>query len=163
MHLAQPGFSAYKAPNHDNNGALMSDHINELFDKDGNLIGALLSAEAWTAARATVMSVLGLEEKPAAAVRPEPVKDWVTLQEYWDFPYPVDTDVHCENCGNATDDWQADEPRKFRLTAANLAGLVSFLCTGCQAKVVKKHFKDTIKTECTPFQPEKVRNKEGRY
>ena len=141
----------------------MSDHIHELFDKDGNPIGALLSAEAWAAVKADVLRKLGLEEAEAPEVKPEPVADWETLKEYWDFPYPVDTDVACENCDNATDDWSADEPRKFRLTAANLAGLVSFQCQNCKAKVVKKHFQDTITTECTPFLDEKVRSKEGRY
>jgi len=141
----------------------MSDHINELYDKDGNLIGALLSAEAWGAVRNDVLSTLGLEEKVQVESTPEPTSDWETLQEYWDFPYPVDTDVQCDNCGNATEEWAADEPRKFRLTSANLAGLVSFKCMTCQAKVSKKHFKDEIRTECTPFQDGKDQNKEARY
>ncbi len=141
----------------------MSDHINELFDKDGNLIGALLSAEAWTAARTVVLDHLGIVEEPRVKEIDEPTQDWETLKEYWDFDYPVDTDVQCEHCGNATPDWAADEPRKFRLTSANLAGLVSFKCMDCQSKIVKKHFKDEIKTECTPFQSKKIQNKEGRY
>ena len=141
----------------------MSDHINELFDKDGNLIGALLSAEAWGAVKNDVLAKLGLAETAREPEKAEPLKDWETLQEYWDFPYPVDTDVHCDHCGNTTADWAADEPRLFRLTAANLAGLVAFRCLQCQSKVVKKHFKDTIKTECTPFQDSKVSTKEGRF
>ena len=141
----------------------MSDHIHELFDKDGNPIGALLSAEAWSAVKTDVLAKLGLAEDKPVEVKPEPIADWETLKEYWDFQYPVDTDVACENCGNETDDWSADEPRKFRLMAANLAGLVTFQCQQCRAKVAKKHFKDTITTECTPFQDEKVRSKEGRY
>jgi len=141
----------------------MSDHIHELFDKDGNSIGALLSAEAWSAVKTDVLAKLGLAEEAPIQEKPEPVADWDTLKEYWDFSYPVDTDVVCEHCGNATDDWAADEPRKFRLTSANLAGLVSFQCQNCRAKVVKKHFKDTITTECTPFQDNKVRSKEGKY
>lgn len=141
----------------------MSDHINELFDKDGNLIGALLSAEAWAVVKNDVFSKLGLKDTTLPKIKPEPTKDWETLQEYWDFSYPVDTDVACEHCGNATDDWAADDPRKFRLTAANLAGLVAFQCQECQAKIVKKHFKDTILTECTPFQDKKAQDKEGRY
>jgi len=141
----------------------MSDHIHELFDKDGNLIGALLSAEAWTAVRNDVLASLGLAEQSAPPEKPEPLGDWETLQQYWDYTYPVDTDVTCSVCGNATDDWAADDPRKFRLTAANLAGLVSFQCQKCRAKVVKKHFDNTITTESTPFQEEKLTNKEGRY
>ena len=141
----------------------MSDHITELFDKDGNLIGALLTAPAWTAVRDQVMSCLGIQETPAVVEKPEPLADWETLQQYWDFPYPVDTDVACEHCGNSTEEWAADDPRKFRLTSANLAGLVSFKCMNCRAKVVKKHFKDKISTECTPFIEAKTASKEGKY
>ncbi|MDD3310513.1 hypothetical protein [Pseudodesulfovibrio sp.] len=141
----------------------MADHIHELFDKDGNPIGALLSAEAWAVVRDDVLARLGLAEQSTPPEKPEPLGDWETLQEYWDFDYPVDTDVTCSVCGNTTEDWAADDPRKFRLTAANLAGLVSFQCRNCLTKVVKKHFKDTIVTECTPFQGEKLQNKEGRY
>lgn len=141
----------------------MSDHINELFDKDGNLIGALLSAEAWSAVRNEVNTALGIETQSTVQEMPEPLNDWETLKDYWDFPYPVDYDVHCDNCDNATEDWSKDDPRLFRLTSANLAGLVSFKCMACQAKIVKKHFKDEIKTECTPFQDAKDQSMEGRY
>ncbi|MBG0790591.1 MAG: hypothetical protein H0S80_08865 [Desulfovibrionaceae bacterium] len=141
----------------------MSEHINELFDKDGNLVGALLTAEAWTTVRDQVMAALGVDEQPAEQERPEPTADWETLQEYWDFPYPVDVDVNCEHCGNATDDWTADEPRLFRLTSVNLAGLVAFTCMNCRAKVTKRHFKDKIVTECAPYLDSKVTSKEGRY
>ena len=141
----------------------MSDHINELFDKNGNLIGALLTAQAWTAVRDQVLKALGVQEQPAEPTFSEPLSDWVTLQEYWDFPYPVDTDVSCEHCGNTTEDWAQDEPRLFRLTSANLAGLVAFKCMKCQSKIVKKHFKDKISTECTPYRDSKITNKEGRY
>ena len=141
----------------------MSDHITELFDKNGNLIGALLTAEAWTNVRDQVMTALGIQEKSSEPLRPEPMADWKTLQQYWDFAYPVDTDVLCEHCGATTEDWARDEPRLFRLTSANLAGLVAFRCTTCQSKVVKKHFKDRITTECTPYRDEKITSKEGRY
>ena len=141
----------------------MSQHINELFDKDGNLVGALLTAEAWTAVRDQVMAALGVSETPTVQEKPEPVSDWEELTQYWDFPYPVDKDVTCDNCGNETADWSEDEPRRFRLTSANLAGLVSFKCMNCRAKVVKKHFKDKISTECTPYQEDKITSKEGRY
>lgn len=143
---------------------MSSQHINELYDKEGNLIGALLTAEAWTAVKDNVYEALGVApSKPTVDDRPEPVSDWEMLKEYWDYPYPVDTDVSCDNCGNATEDWAADEPRKFKLSSANLAGLVSFRCTKCQAKVTKKHFKDEIRTECSPFIDEKTSTKEGRY
>lgn len=141
----------------------MSDQINELYDKDGSLIGALLTAEAWTAVRDQVMTTLGVSETPVVEEKPEPLADWEMLTQYWDFPYPVDMDVTCEHCGNQTGDWSQDDPRRFRLTSANLAGLVAFQCMQCRAKVVKKHFKDKIATECTPYREEKITSKEGRY
>lgn len=141
----------------------MSEHINELYDKDGNLIGALLTAEAWTAVRKQVLDTLGLAEAPAEPEINEPIGEWETLKEYWDFSYPVDVDVACDACGNSTEDWTADNPRLFQLTSANLAGLVAFKCTKCRAKITKRHFKDEIITECTPYQDAKVSSKEGRY
>jgi ssDNA-binding Zn-finger/Zn-ribbon topoisomerase 1 len=141
----------------------MSDHINELYDKDGNLVGALLTAEAWAVVRDQVMSALGVVETPVEQERPEPISEWETLKEYWDFQYPVDVDVACENCGNSTEDWTADDPRLFRLTSANLAGLVAFTCTQCRAKITKRHFKDQVTTECAPYRDSKITSKEGRY
>ncbi|QGY39516.1 hypothetical protein GM415_05070 [Pseudodesulfovibrio cashew] len=141
----------------------MSDHINELYDKNGNLIGALLTAEAWAHVREDVLKALGLAEKPEPEPMAEPISDWQTLQEYWDFDYPVDKDVACEHCGNATEDWEADNPRRFFLTSANLAGLVAFKCVKCQSRIIKRHFKDEILTECSPYQDEKDDTKEARY
>ncbi|WP_432738585.1 hypothetical protein [Maridesulfovibrio sp. FT414] len=136
------------------------DNLTELYDKDGNLIGVLITAPLWEQIKPKLKGILP-EEAPKE--RPEPTGDWNTLKDYWDFPYPVDTDVHCENCGNKTDDWEKDEPRKFRLTSCNLGGLVSFKCTQCQARIVKKHFKDQITVECTPYIDEKTQRKEARY
>ena len=90
---------------------------------------------------------------PAAPEQlPEPLADWATLQEFWDFPYPVDTDVVCGQCGSSTSDWQRDEPRKFRLVACNLGGLVRFECQACKARIMKRHFKDKITAETRPFE-----------
>ncbi|WP_207263693.1 hypothetical protein [Desulfovibrio sp. Huiquan2017] len=141
----------------------MSDILTELYDKDGNLLGALLTAEAWASVRDQVMAALGVSQAPEIEEKPEPLSDWELLTQYWDFPYPVDMDVACENCGNQTANWSEDDPRRFRLTSANLAGLVAFQCANCRAKVVKKHFKDKISTECTPYREEKITTKEGRY
>ena len=142
----------------------MSDHINELYDKDGNLVGALLTAEAWKAVRDQVHSALGVTAAPANEEHvPEPTSDWELLKQYWDFSYPVDVDVTCENCGNTTEDWAADDPRKFRLSSANLAGLVAFKCMDCKAKITKRHFIDKIQVICTPYQDTKTTSKEGRY
>lgn len=139
---------------------MSNDHITELFDKAGNPIGCLVSAEAWAAIKPAALKALGIQE--AREERPEPIADWETLKEYWDFPYPVDTDVHCEQCGASTQNWENDTPRKFRLSSANLAGLVAFSCQQCKSKITKKHFKDTITVETKPYR-EKDQRKEGRY
>lgn len=144
---------------------MVFDPIVELYDKSGALLGVQLSAEAWERVGSLVLEALGQRPGPAAPTepeRPEPLDGWELLKQYWDFPYPLGTDVACSQCGASTEDWSRDEPRKFRLTAASLGGLVAFVCQGCRAKVVKKHFKSHIKTEVTPFQ-DKVSQKEARY
>jgi len=129
----------------------------ELYDAKGNSLGALLGPEAWALVRETVLARFAPEA--TAPVVEEPIQDWRDLVQFWDFNYPVDHDVTCELCGNSTKAWELDEPRKFKLTAANLGGLVAFRCQGCQAKILKRHFKDCIKTETKTFMPEKsVRN-----
>jgi hypothetical protein len=138
---------------------MVYDPITELYDKTGGLIGVQLSAEAWAKVRDLVQAALSPK---AAPERPEPMADWETLKQYWDFPYPVDTDIRCTACGSETADWTRDEPRKFRLTAASLGGLVAFTCVQCRAKISKKHFKSHITTEVRPFQ-DKVPSKEARY
>jgi hypothetical protein len=84
--------------------------------------------------------------------RAEPLRDWDLLAANWDFRYPLDLHVHCSQCGNSTLNWQKDEPRKFRLKAASLGGLVAFECCSCKARVTKRHFKDGVKTEAIPWQ-----------
>ncbi|MEF2146491.1 MAG: hypothetical protein V3573_13685 [Desulfovibrionaceae bacterium] len=142
---------------------MSQDQITELFDKEGNCIGALLTAEAWLSIKPVLAKEFGLFPDTAVAVKPEPLSEWENLLAYWDFPYPPDYDVHCEACGNHTEDWSKDDPRLFRLRAASLSGLVTFLCQKCQARIIKKHFKDEILAETHPFQPEKDPVKEARY
>lgn len=136
------------------------DNITELFDKNGNLIGALLTAELWTEIKPMLADKLPKEEPKE---KPEPIADWEMLKDFWDFPYPVDTDVKCDECGSQTEDWQKDEPRKFKLRTANLGGLVSFRCCNCKSRISKRHFKDEITSETTPFIDKKDLNKEARY
>lgn len=140
---------------------MFSKPYTKLFDDKGTLIGVALSPEAWEVAQKAVMGKFATEsEKP---MRPEPVREWENLLDYWDFPYDPDYDVHCEHCGSKTENWKDDSPRKFRLSSANLAGLVSFQCQQCESKVVKRHFKDEITSETIPHQKEKNANYEARY
>lgn len=125
----------------------------ELFDAKGQPRGAWISPELWDQVKTQLRPILDqaatAEQTPPQ--RPEPIADWDTLVAYWDFPYPPDFDVTCECCGATTTNWTEDTPRKFRLRAANLGGLVTFQCQQCQALVLKKHFKKHITVECQPF------------
>jgi hypothetical protein len=130
----------------------------EIFDAQGNPLGAILGPEVWASVREVVLHQFAQPEPEP--VKPEPLDDWRVLVQNWDFKYPVDLDCACPLCGNASADWEHDSPRKFILTAANMGGLVSFRCLSCQARIIKRHFYDTIKIEVVPFAPEKsIRNK----
>ena len=127
---------------------LTSKDIIHLFDAKGNMHGVLLSPDAWEIVKDTINSCC--QDDPKSTECPEPIEDWKTLLAYWDFNYPCETSVHCDHCDNQTDNWETDEPRKFRLMAANFGGLVRFQCLQCDAIIIKRHFKDQIKVECTP-------------
>lgn len=131
----------------------------EIFDQSGNPIGAILGPEAWALVREVVLDRYAPKEPVTAK---EPLQDWLDLVQFWDFKYPVDHDVTCAICGSSTDNWQHDDPRKFILTAANLGGLVAFRCLGCQAKIIKRHFKDEIVVDVTPFSEERSARNFGR-
>jgi hypothetical protein len=140
-----------------------------LCDDKGNVFAVQLSIETWKAIEAQVMPLLAQAGAAAEAEKPleetlppEPMADWNMLTDYWGFAYPVDYSVHCDECGSHTEDWTKDEPRKFWLKAANLGGLVSYLCLECQARVTKKFFKDKFTFEATPFQ-EKDPRKNAYY
>ncbi len=119
------------------------------YDENGTFLGVFIPASCWDSLDPGLQSQLLDQYKTKQEIK-EPLADWDTLVSCWDFPYPVDLDVHCNLCGNSTRDWQQDDPRKFILKAANLGGLVSFECTSCQARIRKNHFKDVIDVQCTP-------------
>lgn len=134
---------------------VFKEHFQPLYDQDKKLVGVWLSPELWAKAEALVspaldkaLAELSPKQEP---ILPEPMKDWEMLAQYWDFQYPMPSDVHCDLCGNATEDWRKDEPRKFLLRSANLGGLVNFQCQACRARVIKKHFKKHVDVECRPF------------
>lgn len=127
------------------------------FTKKGDFDGVFIHPEVWRRIRHQVqplvnnaLDVLAPEE------RPEPIQDWELLVNHWDFQYPVDWDVHCDHCGNETENWKEDDPRKFRLNAANLGGLVTFECLNCRSKVTKKHFKKHIDSKTVPYSETKT-------
>ncbi len=126
--------------------------IRYVVDAQGRPQGVFLEEEMW---RHVCGHVLGVLEKlfPSKRAVPEPLADLEMLKKYWDFRYDLPTDVTCETCGASTCDWEADEPRKFILAAANMGGLLSFHCVACQSRITKRHFKDKVTVTCTPQRP----------
>lgn len=125
--------------------------VHELYDKEHNFLGVFVEPDVWIKIKEDLKKILqkhGLIRQEPQIV--EPLEDWELFKKCWDFKYPYDFSVECKNCGNYTENWEIDVPKKFFLTAANVSGLVSFRCGICGAKVVKKHFKDKIVTECIP-------------
>ena len=117
--------------------------IRYLVDAQGKAQGVFLEEEMWQRVCSHVLAEL---EKlfPSETGPAEPLADLALLEKYWDFCYDLPTDVACDICGASSPDWQADEPRKFILRAANMGGLLSFQCVSCKARVTKRHFKETL-------------------
>ncbi|NCC24918.1 MAG: hypothetical protein EOM25_06935 [Deltaproteobacteria bacterium] len=119
----------------------------KILDQEGVLVGVFIPATIWNMIRIQVVPILEKASQPIEKPHNEPMHDWDQLCKYWDFRYPLSMAVECGRCGQKTDDWQSDEPRKFRLKAANLGGLASFECCQCHARINKKHFKDKVTVE----------------
>jgi len=126
--------------------------VRYVVDAKGQPQGVFLEEEMW---QHVCKHVLALVEKlyPSEEVLVEPMADFALLEKYWDLRYELPTDVNCDACGSTTADWQADDPRKFILRAANMGGLLSFQCVGCKSRVTKRHFKDKVTVTCTPQTP----------
>lgn len=124
--------------------------IRYVVDAQGQSQGVFLEEEFWQHVCTHVLAQL---EKlfPSDPIIQEPLQDFELLKKYWDLRYELPTDVQCQSCGNSTEDWQADEPRKFLLRAANIGGLLAFQCQNCKARVTKCHFQDKVSVSCTPF------------
>ncbi len=128
---------------------MTAESIIHAFDVSGKRLGVFIPSSLWDQLDDQLKNSLN---NPVITPKPvkEPIADWEMLTSCWDFPYPVDMDVHCQLCGNQTEDWQQDKPRKFLLKAASLGGLVSFECCDCHGRIRKNHFKDVIDVSCTP-------------
>lgn len=134
-----------------------------LCDKNGHVYAVQISRELWEKIEPAIQQHLKPAEPEEPALKPEPLADWETLGEYWDFKYPVNFGVRCDICDESTDNWLKDEPRKFWLLTANLGGLVSYRCLKCQARVSKKFFKDKITFEAKPYQDQQDSRLNAKY
>lgn len=141
--LTAPDFAGEKMDN-------KSKHFQKLFSKDGELVYVQFDAEIWAQIAARVEPVL---EKALTLMypqeKPEPLAEWQEFKDYWDFKYPFEASVECQNCGAKSEDWENDPAKPFRFKSASLSGLAIFQCRNCQATIRKKHFKDHILYECS--------------
>lgn len=125
--------------------------IKTLYDRQGTMFGIFISPKLWAAISKEVQPIIDRYVEKTERPMTEPMDDWNRLIDFWDFAYELETDVTCEQCGNTTKDWMADDPRKFRLKAANIGGMTCFECLSCKARITKRHFKDKISCSCTPY------------
>ncbi|MFW5970809.1 MAG: hypothetical protein ACOCQT_01790 [Desulfovermiculus sp.] len=128
--------------------------VQTLYSGSGDEVGVYIPADVWAEVKSEVLPCLQKAHKrlQGAKHQAEPMQDWELLVSNWDFRYPVNREVVCGQCGSSTSNWEEDDPRKFRLKAASLGGLVVFECQKCRSRVTKRHFKDTMKMETTPIQ-----------
>ena len=126
----------------------VSDHLLKLYDKDGNLLTVMLSAELWRKGGTRLADYLAslLDEQPAQAAtsKETALAWWEEFKSYWDFKYPYEASVECRGCGARVDDWVNDPGNLFVLKSAQVGGLAVFTCSTCGGTVRKKHFKDHI-------------------
>lgn len=125
------------------------DGVTHLYDNKGNFLGVMIAPDVWEKTKHKVAHFFEQAKPAALKVLPEPMEDWESLKAFWDFKYPINKEVFCENCQSCTNDWEADSPRKFRLMACNIGGLARFECQECHGLVTKRHFKDEIQCVCT--------------
>lgn len=131
-----------------------SNGVQTLFSGTGQTVGVFIPSRLWAEVEADVLPYVhrAWERLQGPQEMAEPRDDWDLLVANWDFNYPVEMQVDCGHCGQSTPNWQEDVPRRFRLKAASLGGLVAFECQACKSRVTKRYFKDQVKVETTPRQ-----------
>lgn len=123
----------------------MSSDISYIVTDKGDILSVVVPYDLWQRLEPEAKKLLAASEKPA--LRPEPMADFETLMEYWDFRYPYSPAVTCPACGKSTDDWRNDPEHPFWLKNATLGGLLVFHCQHCGASVRQKHFTDHVAVE----------------
>ena len=130
--------------------ATTKNHVLYLVTHEGHCQSVQLSMELWAVVEKQVLSAvekLTADEDPFS--KEQPLDKLAELKTYWDFHYPYEAHVHCDNCHASTDSWEDDPLHPFHLTNANFAGLLVFRCR-CGATVRKKHFHKKSVLECSP-------------
>ena len=123
----------------------MSSDISYIVTPKGDILSVVVPYELWQRLEPEANKLLAASEKPA--LKPEPIADFESLMEYWDFRYPYSPAVTCPCCGKSTDDWRNDPEHPFWLKNATLGGLLVFHCQNCGVSIRLKHFTDHVAVE----------------
>lgn len=127
----------------------MQEQVHYLTDERGNIVAVQISPAMWERLKPLLQS-RDSAEKTADAPAPEPLEAFAEFLRYWDFRYAYDPAVRCPRCGHHVADWRSAPEHPFRLTNANLGGLLVFHCQRCGATIRQKHFRDHVALESTP-------------
>ena len=129
----------------------MSDSLQLLYltDADKHVQAVQIPWELWRKIELLARPVLDSLMKPSSEEPVEPLPAFEEFLHYWDFRYPYSPAVNCPHCGAATQNWRDDPAHPFRLTNANLGGLLVFHCRACGATIRQKHFRDHMAVEHT--------------
>lgn len=127
----------------------MKEQVHYLTDERGNIVAVQIPLTMWERLTPLLHSG-GSGEETADVPAPEPLEAFAEFLRYWDFRYPYDPAVRCPQCGQHVADWRSDPGHSFRLSNANLGGLLVFHCQNCGATIRQKHFRDHVALESTP-------------
>lgn len=119
--------------------------ILRLYDESGNLQAVQIPSMLWSKIERRVMEIISPPQPTL-----ENMEEFKALMASWDYTYPYIPRVACPACGAESADWQADNPRRFRLKCGNVGGLLVFHCENCGATIRHKYYKRHMEVEHTP-------------
>ncbi|MDR2056048.1 MAG: hypothetical protein LBQ10_09315 [Desulfovibrio sp.] len=132
----------------------MAEFFSPLFltDAEGRCVAVQIPYAFWEQIKEhAVPRRSAMSPNPGPSPHPaEPLEAFAEFLRYWDFRYSYSPAVCCPQCGMAVKDWRSGDDRPFRLTNANLGGLLVFRCRNCNTTIRQKHFRDHVAFECTP-------------
>ncbi|MBQ7608008.1 MAG: hypothetical protein IJU76_08585 [Desulfovibrionaceae bacterium] len=120
-----------------------------IVDDQGTIQAVQIQYDLWKKIEDKVLPLLKNKETKELTQREAPLKDFSTLMQHWDFPYPYSPKVICPKCQASTEDWQNDPNQSFILKNASLGGLLVFQCRSCGTTIRHKFFKDHVCYEHT--------------
>lgn len=127
----------------------MDTSIQYLVNAEGEIQAVQIGYNLWKKVENTVKSALKQKEEDKNTQKEQPLKDFETLMQFWDFSYPYKPTVTCPHCNISTNDWKNDTKNPFILTNATIGGLLVFHCKNCGTTIRQKYFKDHVCYEHT--------------